>query len=110
MSTTAETAAGATGRTSWRTSPLSISTLGVESLDRSLAFYRDVIGLTASQPVTWSGPEFEQHWQLPAGASAPAALMSIPARRSAGSCSSSSTRASARTCAKASASSSASGT
>jgi catechol 2,3-dioxygenase-like lactoylglutathione lyase family enzyme len=61
-----------------RTSPLAISTLGVESLDSSLAFYRDVLGLEATEPVTWSGADFERHWQLPARSSARAALLRYP--------------------------------
>lgn len=55
-------------------SPLSIAVLGVSSLDRARAFYGDVIGLDASDPVTLAGPAFETHWALPSGSSAEAVM------------------------------------
>lgn len=55
-------------------SPLAFAILGVSKLETALAFYRDVIGLEASDAVTWSGPVFEQHFALPQGASAQAVM------------------------------------
>jgi catechol 2,3-dioxygenase-like lactoylglutathione lyase family enzyme len=51
-----------------------MSVVGSARLEDSLRFYRDVIGLDVEGPFALSGPEFEQHWRLPAGASANAAL------------------------------------
>ena len=59
-------------------SPLSAAVIGVENMDVSLAFYRDIIGLTASAPVTWSGAGFETLWHLPAGSSAQAVFCELP--------------------------------
>ena len=58
------------------TQPLGFVLLGVESLERSLAFYRDVIGLDATESVAWSGAGFEQSFCLPAGANAHAVTLS----------------------------------
>jgi len=57
-------------------SPLSIAVLGVSSMEKALSFYRDVIGLDASDEVLWKGNEFEEHWQQPQGSSARAILFS----------------------------------
>jgi catechol 2,3-dioxygenase-like lactoylglutathione lyase family enzyme len=62
--------------TSGKGSPLGIAILGVEDLAASLAFYRDIIGLDATEAVTWRGPAFETHWRLPRGAKAGAVLLS----------------------------------
>jgi len=51
-------------------SPLSVAVIGVDNLERSLAFYRDVIGLDADLETTWRGPAFERLWHRPKGASA----------------------------------------
>jgi nitrite reductase/ring-hydroxylating ferredoxin subunit/uncharacterized glyoxalase superfamily protein PhnB len=51
-------------------SPLAAAILGVESLDRSTAFYRDVVGLDAGPEVLLEGADFEAHWGLPRGARA----------------------------------------
>ena len=59
-------------------SPLSVAVIGVADMDASLNFYRDLIGLTASDRVTWSGPEFETLWHLPAGSSADAVFCELP--------------------------------
>ena len=58
------------------TQPLGFVLLGVETLERSLAFYRDVIGLDATEPLAWRGAGFEQSFGLPAGASAEAVTLS----------------------------------
>lgn len=50
--------------------------LGVDDLDTSISFYRDVIGLDAQGPVECFGPAFERHWRLEAGANARAAVLS----------------------------------
>lgn len=59
-------------------SALSAAVIGVADMDASLAFYRDIIGLSASTPVTWSGPEFERLWKLPPGATATAVFCELP--------------------------------
>jgi len=50
--------------------PVSVVVIGVENLDASLQFYADTIGLEVIETLTWQGPEFERHWDLPAGSSA----------------------------------------
>lgn len=57
-----------------RGSPLDTVVIGVADLEASLAFYRDVIGMTASAPVDWSGDAFAAIWHLPEGAGARAAF------------------------------------
>lgn len=56
-------------------SPVSAAVVGVADLEKSVHFYRDLIGLDAEPPVTWSGPDFEAHWNLPRGASARAVFL-----------------------------------
>lgn len=58
-------------------SPLAFAILGVSHIKAALGFYRDVIGLDASSPVTWAGPAFEKHFGLPAGSSATAVMFGI---------------------------------
>jgi catechol 2,3-dioxygenase-like lactoylglutathione lyase family enzyme len=58
-------------------SPLAAAILGVSSLDTALGFYRDVIGLDATDVVTWSGDVFEKHFALPQGASAKAVMFGL---------------------------------
>ena len=55
-------------------SPLDTAGISVADLDASLAFYGGVIGMTASEPCSWSGEAFEALWHLPAGSAARAAL------------------------------------
>lgn len=59
-------------------SPLSAAVIGVENMAASLAFYRDIIGLTASAPQTWEGPAFERLWHLPPGNKAEAVFCHLP--------------------------------
>ncbi len=59
-------------------SPLSVAIIGVADLQASLRFYRDLIGLTAHDPVTWSGRGFETLWNLPAGSAADAVFCELP--------------------------------
>ncbi|MEQ8509527.1 MAG: hypothetical protein RIF37_12055 [Rhodospirillaceae bacterium] len=59
-------------------SPLSVAVIGVENMEASLHFYRDLIGLTAHAPETWSGEGFEALWHLPQGASANAVFCELP--------------------------------
>ena len=59
-------------------SPLSVAVIGVADMEASLHFYRDLIGLTAHDKVTWSGSAFETLWQLPAGSSAEAVFCELP--------------------------------
>ena len=54
---------------------LGISICGVENIERSLEYYRDLIGLDVVDRGTWAGREFEHHWRLPAGNSARTALL-----------------------------------
>jgi catechol 2,3-dioxygenase-like lactoylglutathione lyase family enzyme len=65
-------------------SQLSAAVIGVASMEKSLSFYRDVIGLTASAPATWDGEAFEKLWHLPPGSKATAVfceLLGVPAGR-----------------------------
>ncbi len=55
--------------------PVSVVVLGVENLERSLQFYSGTLGLDCIESMTWQGPEFERHWDLPAGSSAECALL-----------------------------------
>lgn len=59
-------------------SALSVAVIGVADLNASLAFYRDVIGFSASSPVDWAGPAFERLWKLPAGSTARAVFCELP--------------------------------
>jgi len=55
--------------------PVSVVVIGVEDLDASLRFYSDTLGLEVIESLTWQGPEFERHWDLPAGSSAKCAFL-----------------------------------
>ncbi|MBL8630055.1 MAG: hypothetical protein JNM81_10530 [Rhodospirillaceae bacterium] len=57
--------------------PLAMAILGVSSIETASTFYRDVIGLDASDAVTWSGSAFEKHFALPKGASATAVMFGM---------------------------------
>ncbi|MSO98738.1 MAG: hypothetical protein EXR11_11050 [Rhodospirillaceae bacterium] len=59
-------------------SPLSVAVVGVEAMDKSLAFYSDIIGLTASAPQVWEGETFEKLWHLPPGSKANAVFCELP--------------------------------
>lgn len=59
-------------------SPLSVAVIGVADMNASLHFYRDLIGLTAHESVTWSGPGFEKLWHLPEGSTAAAVFCELP--------------------------------
>ena len=59
-------------------SPLSVAVIGVADMAASLHFYRDLIGLTAQDKVTWSGPAFETLWHLPEGSRADAVFCELP--------------------------------
>ena len=48
-------------------SQLNTAIIGVEDLDKSIGFYRDLIGLSASDPFDWRGKDFEDIWHLPSG-------------------------------------------
>ena len=50
--------------------------IGVADLERSVSFYRDVIGLDAADPVDWSGRALERHMQLAPGTSVRAVVLS----------------------------------
>ena len=43
-------------------SPLNTAIIGVENLDQSIGFYRDLIGLSVSDPFDWRGKDFEDIW------------------------------------------------
>lgn len=62
-----------------RGSPLSFAVVGCESLDRSLAFYRDVIGLDPSPPEAWQGSALEALCTAPPGMRARASLLAARA-------------------------------
>ena len=59
-------------------SPLSVAVIGVANMDASLAFYCDIIGLTASAPRIWDGEQFEKLWKLPPGSKANAVFCELP--------------------------------
>ena len=48
-------------------SPLNTAIIGVDDLEQSIKFYRDLIGLTVSDAFDWSGKDFENIWHLPSG-------------------------------------------
>lgn len=56
-------------------SPVSVVIVGVDKLESSLHFYRDLIGLAAGEAVVWSGGAFEELWHLPRGATAKAVFL-----------------------------------
>ena len=58
-----------------KSSPVSAVIIGVDNLDASLDFYAGTLGLTVAEKTVWSGTDFEQYWQLPAGASARCAFL-----------------------------------
>ena len=60
-------------------SPLSFAVVGVEDMARSLAFYRDAIGMAPVADTVWRGPAFERLWHLPAMARARAVLLQAAA-------------------------------
>lgn len=62
-------------------SPIAIALLSVERLERSIAFYRDEIGLDAGPITDWRGAGFEALWVLPAGATARCCLLGVPGGR-----------------------------
>lgn len=49
--------------------------IGAEDLSRTLAFYRDGIGLDLLDAGEWEGPDFEQHLNVPAGTRARYAVL-----------------------------------
>lgn len=62
-------------------SALGISFIGVADMERSLEFYRDVIGLAITEPVSWSGESLARQWQCPPGWEAETVLATYPASR-----------------------------
>ena len=50
-------------------------------MERSLEFYRDVIGLTVTEPRAWSGESLAAQWQSPADLEAEAVLATYPGSR-----------------------------
>lgn len=60
-------------------SPLAFAVISSASLEASIAFYRDRIGLEAGPVCAWRGPAFERLWSLPAGASARACMLAVGA-------------------------------
>ena len=55
--------------------PVSVVVIGVENIESSLEFYAATLGLEVIENLTWEGPEFERHWNLPAGSSAKCTFM-----------------------------------
>lgn len=62
-------------------SPLAVALLSCEQLDRSMAFYRDEIGLDAGPVTDWRGNAFEALWGLPEGTTAHCCLLGVPGGR-----------------------------
>ena len=58
-------------------SSIAISVLGTASIERFLEFYRGELGMQASPVETLGGESFERHWNLPAGSTARAVLLSV---------------------------------
>ncbi|MBM3505199.1 MAG: VOC family protein [Alphaproteobacteria bacterium] len=56
-------------------SPLSVATISVSDMNRSLDFYCRRIGMTVRSDATWSGPAFARHWHLAGNASARAVFL-----------------------------------
>ncbi|MCS6947977.1 MAG: VOC family protein, partial [Steroidobacteraceae bacterium] len=56
-------------------SPLSAAVLSCASLERTAAFYCDVIGFDAAPEQVWAGELFERWWNLPRGSSARMCLL-----------------------------------
>ncbi|RMF95629.1 MAG: VOC family protein [Gammaproteobacteria bacterium] len=56
-------------------SPLAAAVIGVADLSRSMAFYRDLIGMDVVHAGRWQGRAFERHWGLPSGSAASSALL-----------------------------------
>ena len=59
-------------------SPLNTVVIGVEDMEKSLHFYRDLVGLTASEIEVWHGKKFEKFWHLPNGSKADACFCELP--------------------------------
>jgi catechol 2,3-dioxygenase-like lactoylglutathione lyase family enzyme len=57
--------------------PLAAAVIGVEHLETSLRFYRDVVGLEPTAERELRGEGFCSHWLLPAGSAARAVLLSM---------------------------------
>lgn len=55
--------------------PVSVVAIGAEDFDASLRFYADTLGLVVIESLTWQGPEFERHWNLPSGSAAKCAIL-----------------------------------
>lgn len=49
--------------------------ISVENLEKSLAFYKQTLGLDVTETRTWQGAGFERYWHLPAGAKARCAFL-----------------------------------
>ena len=58
-------------------SPLNTAVIGVDDLGQSIKFYRDLIGLSASDTFHWRGKDFEDMWQLPSGSNAKGCLCEL---------------------------------
>lgn len=74
MSSEAAFDGGPAGRAASRA--LAAAIIGVERLETSAAFYRDVVGLEPGPIVSLEGAAFEAHWRLPRGARARAQCFS----------------------------------
>ena len=59
-------------------SPLNTVVIGVENMEKSLHFYRDLIGLSANDIEVWHGDKFEKFWKLPDGSKAEACFCELP--------------------------------
>ncbi len=55
--------------------PVSVVVIGAENLDASLKFYAGTLGLAVTESRTWSGPDFQRYWKLPARSSARSAFL-----------------------------------
>ena len=58
-------------------SPLDTAIIGVDNLESSVKFYRDLIGLSVSDYFQWEGKDFENIWHLPSGSKARACFCEL---------------------------------
>jgi len=64
-----------TNQSVYSSTSVSVVTISVADLRKSLGFYADILGLEVTDSGTWDGADFESYWQLPAGSSAQYAFL-----------------------------------
>ena len=56
-------------------SPLHMVTISVSDLEKSLSFYRDILGMEIQSESELAGEAFEHHWKVSPGTTARAVLL-----------------------------------